>query len=110
MTASKETNFVAMIRKSIELFSAGNITKHLMILTDALPTVGDDPEKNALQAVSEARAAGITISVVGIKLDGKGEELARKVCEVGDGRLYNVSSLGEMDSLVLHDYYTVIGR
>ena len=110
VTASKETNFVAMIRKSIELFSAGNITKHLMILTDALPTVGDDPEKNALLAVSEARAAGITISVVGIKLDGKGEELARRVCEVGDGRLYNVSSLGEMDSLVLHDYYTVIGR
>lgn len=108
--ASRETNFTAMIRKSIELFPTGSSTKHLVILTDGLPTVGDDPEKDAMHIVSEARAAGITVSLVGIGLSGKGEKLARRLAELGDGRLYNVSSLGELDQLVLHDYYTVISR
>lgn len=110
VTASKETNFFAMIRKSIELFSKGHVTKHLTILTDGLPTVGNDPEQQALEAVGEARAAGITISVVGINLSGKGEALGKKICELGNGRLYNISSLEGMDQLVLHDYYTVVSR
>jgi len=110
VTASRETNFTAMIRKAIEMFGRGHITKHLVILTDALPTVGDDPEKDALHIVSEARSCGISISIVGINLDGKGEVLAKKLATLGDGRLYNVSALKDVDKLILHDYYTVVSR
>ncbi len=108
VTASRETNFKAMIHKSIEMFPRGNVTKHLVILTDALPTVGPDPEGDTMKVVSEARAAGITLSMVGIKLDKKGEDFAKKLVELGQGRLYNVSTLGEVDQLILHDYYTVL--
>ena len=108
--ASRETNFTAMLRKSIEMFGTGKGTKHLMILTDGLPTVGDDPEEEAMHIVSEARAAGISVSIVGIGLSGKGEVLAKNLVHIGEGRLYNVSALGDIGKLVLHDYYSVIRR
>lgn len=105
--ASRETDFTALIEKAIELLPRGNETKHLIILTDALPTVGDDPEKETLDVVAKARAAGITLSIVGISLDKKGERLAKEMIQVGDGRLYMVKNLEELDRLVLQEYDAV---
>ena len=70
--ASKETDIAATIRKAIEIFPSENITKHLILITDALPTKGDEPEKLTLEEVSMARSSGITISLIGINLDEKG--------------------------------------
>ena len=42
--ASKETDIVSTLQKAIELFPKEDITKHLILLTDALPTKGDTPE------------------------------------------------------------------
>ena len=106
--AQKETNFTAMIEKAIELFPKVNATKHLVVLTDALPTVGDEPEKETLKHIAIAKNAGITISLIGINLDKKGAALARKITEVGDGRLYQVKSLEDMDRIILEDYYSVM--
>jgi Mg-chelatase subunit ChlD len=105
--ASKETDFTKLVNKSIELFPPAEATKHLLIITDALPTVGEEPEKETLDAVSRARAAGITLSIIGIDLDDKGEELGKQMAERGDGRLYMVHSLDEVDKLVLQDYNAV---
>jgi Mg-chelatase subunit ChlD len=105
--ASKQTDFVEMIKKSIELFPTGEVTNHLVILTDALPTVGKKPEEETLKAVSMARTAGITISVIGIKLDEKGEKLAKQIADLGEGRFYVVRDLKRLDKLVLEDYYSV---
>lgn len=105
--ASRQTDFVELIKKSIELFPSGDVTNHLVILTDALPTVGKEPEEETLQAVSMARSAGITISVIGIKLDEKGEKLAKTIADLGDGRFYVVRDLHKLDKLVLEDYYAV---
>ncbi len=105
--ASRQTDFCAMLRKATELFPAENVTKHLIILTDALPTVGKNPEEETLKAVSNARASGITVSIIGIKLDEKGEAFAKQITTLGDGRLYAVKSLENIDKIVLEDYYIV---
>lgn len=102
--ASRETDFTALITKAIELFPPGPVTKHLIILTDAMPTVGEQPREETVAAVSQARAAGITLSIVGIQLDKNGTSLAQEMVRVGDGRLYQVRNLGEIDRLVLQEY------
>jgi len=106
--AASETNFPAMIKRSIEMFPSNDSTRHLLLLTDALPTVGKDPEKEALDNVAVAASLGITISLVGIGLDKRGEQFARKIAELGNGRFYRVRNLEELDKIVLEDYYSII--
>lgn len=106
--AANETDIASTIKKSIELFPRGNFTKHLMIISDALPTMGKNPEEMTLEAASLARNNNITISVVGIKLDIKGKELAKKIADIGSGRLYTTRNLENIDRIVLEDYYEVM--
>ena len=103
--AARETDIVKLLEKAIELFPRDEATKHLIMLSDALPTVGKKPEEETLEAASIARAHGITISVVGINLDSKGEKLAQKISEIGEGRFYFVKNVKELDRVVLEDYY-----
>ena len=105
--ASKETDIVSTLQKAIELFPSENITKHLILITDALPTKGEEPEKFTLEEASTARSKGITISLIGINLDEKGRKLAEKIVQVGEGRLYVVRNLENVDKVVLEDYYSV---
>lgn len=101
--ASMETDISKSITKSIELFPKKD-TKHFILLTDAVPTKGSVPETETLQAVGIARENNITISLVGINLDNKGFELAKKIVEIGQGRLYRVKDLAEIDKIILEDY------
>ncbi len=105
--ASMQTDFKAMLEKAIEMFPSEKVTKHLIILTDAMPTVGDRPEDEAMESVSRARSHGITISIVGINLSKEGKELSQKIVQLGDGRLYVVKSLENLDRIILEDYYSV---
>lgn len=102
---SRQTDFTGIIDKAVELFPAEKVTKHLILLTDALPTVGAKPEEDTLHAISKARAAGISISLVGIQLDKAGHALAEKIVRLGEGRLYVVRNLSSMDRIVIEDYY-----
>lgn len=102
--ASNQTNLAQTIHRAIELFPKTHETKHLILLTDAVPTTGEDPIKETLQAVSLARDHKITISLIGIKLDEEGLKLARQIIEVGNGRLIGVRNLEALDRLVLEDY------
>ncbi len=108
ITASKETNMVKTKEKATDLFPNDNKTKHLILITDAMPTVGDNPEDATIRAISEARNRGITISLIGIKLDAKGRALAEKITEIGSGKLYIVRDLDNIDKIVLEDYYSVL--
>jgi Mg-chelatase subunit ChlD len=101
--ASMETDISKSINKAVELFPKHD-TKHLILLTDALPTKGVIPENETLQAVGKARSEKITISLVGINLDNKGLELAKKITELGQGKLYKVTDLENVDKIVLEDY------
>lgn len=102
--ASRETNLALTIKKSIELFPLGELTKHLLLITDAMPTKGIDPEKDTLQAASEARNHGITISLIGIRLEPKTQKFAEKIVDIGNGRLYVAKNLENLDLIVLEDY------
>ncbi|MBD3248581.1 VWA domain-containing protein [Candidatus Woesearchaeota archaeon] len=103
--AGRKTDFVLTIKNSIDLFSEDDVTKHLVLLTDAMPTVGK--EEDVLEAVSAARAAGISVSLIGVGLE-KGKELAENIVNIGEGRLYIVKNLSDVDEIVLEDYYSVI--
>ncbi|HIH38702.1 VWA domain-containing protein [Candidatus Woesearchaeota archaeon] len=105
--AKRETNLVGAIEEAAELFSRGNATKHLVLITDALPTTGKDPENETKEAVSRAAEAGITLSLVGIKLNEKGEALAKQLIEIGSGRLYVTKDLEHIDMMVLEDYFSL---
>jgi len=105
--ASKQTDFAAMIIKCIELFPVGSETKHLIILTDAMPTVGKEPELETLHAVSTARSAGITISLTGVKLEKSAISLAKEITKIGEGRFNMVKNLDAVGQIVLEDYYAI---
>jgi len=103
--AHGQTDFTLTLKKAIDLFSHNNVTKHLILLTDALPTAGDKPERETLQAVSMAFGAGITVSLVGLGLDKEGTKLAQKIVEIGNGKLFVVKNIEDLDKVILEDYY-----
>ena len=103
--AKNKTNMRDTILKSIELFSNEDVTKHLILITDAVPTQGADPRKETLDAAEQAKHAGITISLIGINLDKEGESLAQEVTAIGGGKLYSLKQLEDLDRVVLMDYY-----
>tara|TARA_Y100000310_G_C20694441_1_gene824489 strand:+ start:3434 stop:4600 length:1167 start_codon:yes stop_codon:yes gene_type:complete len=105
--ALNETDIKATIESSVVMFRDKAAAKHLMLITDALPTIGKEPEKETLEAVEKARNNQITISLVGINLNDKGKELAGKIVELGNGRLYIAKKLEELEVIVLDDYYNV---
>jgi len=105
--ARAETDIAKTIQRAIEVFGTSNETKHLILLTDVLPTKGKKPEEETLRAVSVARDQEITISVVGINLDKHGEKLAKRIIEISNGRLYTVKNLEVLDTVILEDYYMV---
>jgi Mg-chelatase subunit ChlD len=107
ITASKQTDFKGMLKKSLDLFHEGDFTKHLLILTDAMPTVGDNPEEESLKEVGMIRNAGITVSLVGINLDEQTKKFAERLVEIGQGKLYIVKEVEELDKIVLEDYYSI---
>ncbi len=104
--AKKQTDLALTIEKAIEMFPREDVTKHLVLITDASPTVGADPNKNTLNLVERATALGITISVIGIDLK-EGLDLAKKIAEIGNGRLYIIRNLENLDRIVLEDYYAL---
>ncbi len=103
--ASNETNISATVEKAIQLFSKAPCTKHLIIISDAMPTVGSDPEKDTLHVISQAASLGITTSLIGISLDEEGLSFAKRLTEISQGRLYIVSNLDMVDKIILEDYY-----
>lgn len=107
INATSETDLTSTIKTSIEMFPALDVTKHLIILTDALPTIGKDPEEETINAVNLAVSNGITISVIGINLDKKGEKLAKTIVELGKGKLYVVKDAKNVDKIILEDYYNI---
>ncbi len=105
--ASRETDIAATIEKSVELFTERDCTNHLILLTDGLHTKGD-PFKEVLPKVSMARDVGITVSVIGVNLEDDGEQLAKNIVDISEGRLYVVKDIEDIDGVVLQDYYSAI--
>ncbi len=103
--AAAQTDIAKTITESTKLFPKEKATRHLILITDAIPTKGEKPVLDTIQAAAAAAAENITISLIGINLDKKGAEIAEKIVEKGNGRLYIVKNLEELDKIVLMDYY-----
>ena len=50
--AGQETDLGITIDHAVSMFERGSTTKHLIIISDALPTRGEDPVRIALEAVA----------------------------------------------------------
>ncbi len=105
--AKNETNIADTIMRAMEMFPEDNVTKHLTLMTDAMPTTGKDPIKETLDAVAKAVHSGITISLIGINLNEEGKELGEQIAYLGQGKFYVVKNLENIDAVVLEDYYNI---
>jgi len=103
--ASGQTGIAGTIRAAANLFPKTAATKHLVLITDAVPTKGENPEQETVEAAATAAAEGITISLAGINLDDKGIRIAGRITDAGKGKFYVVKDLKELDRIVLMDYY-----
>lgn len=102
---SGETDIVGCIDAAIPLFGHQVKTKHIVLITDAMQTIGKKPEKEVLQRISMAADLGVTITVVGISLNKEGEKLAKEIVNISNGSLYEVRGLDNLDQIVIEDYY-----
>jgi Mg-chelatase subunit ChlD len=100
--AKNQTNISKVIETASELLNASKNTKHIVILSDAMPNIGE--VEQVYEAVAIATARKITVSFIGVDLDEKGEKIAEKITEIGNGRLYKVKKLDNIDSILLEDY------
>ncbi|MBI2549584.1 VWA domain-containing protein [Candidatus Woesearchaeota archaeon] len=108
--ALEQTDIAATIRKAAEMLERekAESKKHLTLITDIMPTAGQEPEKETLEAVSKIASEGVTVSVIGISPDEEGRKLAEKIVEIGKGRFLVAKSIEDVDVLVLEDYYATI--
>lgn len=108
--ALEQTDIASTIRKAAEMFAgAGDDSKkHLILITDILPTAGNEPERATLEAISQIAAEGVTVSVIGISPDEEGRKLAERIVEIGKGRFLVAKNIDDVDVLVLEDYYATI--
>ncbi len=103
--AGKETDISIAINESVELLKNTKGKKHIIIITDGLQTIGDDPEKKVLESVSNALKNDVTISIIGLSLNDEGERLSKLIVDEGKGSLYLIKNYDDLDVLVLEDYY-----
>ncbi len=111
--AKQQTEIAQTILKSIDLLSRVKTkgSKHLFIITDAIPTKGETPVEDALKASSIASSNKIRISIIGIKLNEEAEKLARRITEMTEGRLYrimNTNRINKLDTIILSEYDKIL--
>ena len=105
--AQAQTDIASAISKAIDLFPREDVTKHLILITDAAPTVGEDPLENTLTLAATAASLGITLSLIGIDLNEQEATFAQRLTDIGKGTLSIIKDLNALDRIVLEDYYTL---
>ncbi len=102
-----QTNIRDAVIRANELFHRSK-AKHLVLITDALPNVGDQPSKEVLDAISLMKEKGITTSIVGIGLNDDGRVLAERISLAGNGRFYDLKDSKELDFVLISDYLSEV--
>lgn len=107
--ALEQTDIAGTMQKAADIFASqkSNSKKHLVLISDMLPTAGKEPEKSTLEAASNLASEDVTVSVIGISPDEEGKKLAEKIAEIGKGRFLVAKNVEEIDVLVLEDYYAL---
>lgn len=105
ISPSSTTDIAKTIRESFSLFSRFDVKKHLIIISDLLPTFGENPFDDSIKTAFEAKNKNITISVVGIFIDKEGADLGRRIADITEGRFY-IANKSNLNSILLKDYYS----
>jgi len=104
VVAKGKTDIVKALEKCLDLLDNSSNNKHVVLITDGLANVGDDPTKEVLSSVMKLKSQKITVSVIGIDVDKEGEKLGRKITELSGGNLYIAKPTDDLSSIVLQDY------
>lgn len=100
------TNLALAIKEAIPLFSK-NVTKNLIIITDAMPTSGEEPLNQTLNAALLAREKKVHLTIVGVGLTKETTEIAKKIVDFSKGVLYIVKNPKDLDVILIEEYYSL---
>lgn len=103
ITTKGETDIALAIQKANETLNQKK-NNHIVLITDAVQTLGKKPQEEVLKKISQTTNQKITITIIGINLDKEGETLARKITDINNGKFYQIKSTQDLGTIVLEDY------
>lgn len=106
LSPSETTDIAGALRFSRGILSEDkrkDRERHIILITDAMPTSGERPVEETMEEASACKESGMTISVVGINLDKEGDDIARRIAQIGGGSFYHVSDAERVNDAVLDD-------
>ncbi len=106
----KGTDLAAAIREGRLSLDESHKDKHMILISDAIPTEGVRPVQEALEEASLTASEDVTISVVGIGLDRDGERIAQEIAGIGDGSFYNIGDPSQIHAVMVEEHAKVAGR
>ncbi len=77
--------------------------KHIILITDGIPTEGKKPLEAALEEAYACKEAEVSVSVIGIGVDKDGEKNGRAIALIGEGQFYQVADVEKINEAVLSD-------
>lgn len=99
-----ETDLGKGIEKALEMLGSSEGDQHVFLLTDALQTKGEHPEREVFPAIEEAVGRSVSITVLGLDLDENGRRLAESIVDKSHGSMYFVDHAENTDRLVIDAY------
>lgn len=106
----KGTDLAKAIREARISLEDSQKDKHIILISDAIPTEGVKPVEKALEETSKTAAEGITISIIGIDLDADGKKIAQEISGIGDGTFYHIDDPSQIRGAVLEEHAKVSAR
>ncbi len=106
LSPSETTNIAEALKFSRGILSEEkrkDRERHIILITDAMPTSGERPVEETMEEASACKESGMTISVVGINLDREGDDIARRIAQIGGGSFYHVSEAERVNEAVMLD-------
>jgi Mg-chelatase subunit ChlD len=102
--SNKQTDIGLPIKEAITIFERNNSHKSLVIITDAMQTATQKSESTVLESCFIARDNKILISVIGIELNKKARDFAKKICNITGGVLYEIDSYQDIPRILVSEY------
>ncbi|MEM4756188.1 MAG: VWA domain-containing protein [Candidatus Woesearchaeota archaeon] len=100
-----QTDIKKAIQTASLLFKNNDAKKHLLLISDLEPTVGNIPEEETLLEIEKLTAKGISLTFIGISLSLEAELFAKKIQSITGTKHYLVKELESLDTIVLEDYW-----
>jgi Mg-chelatase subunit ChlD len=110
LSPSSGTNISLAIKEAREFFaeqSSLRRSKHIILISDAIPTTGKKPIEDTYEEASITVSQGISISVIGIDLSKDGFKIAQRIADIGQGVFYHITNPGELRQIVLEEHERV---